>query len=126
MQQGPRLYNALSDEERIARLLKKQQRKNKEVHRVRRNRILASFLVVLLILGGQLSFELMQTQHIRQQVSVNKKQLKKTSVKNKRLNDEVQDLKDPDYLAKLIRYKYYETKPGETIYILPGKVDDQQ
>lgn len=44
MQRGPRLYNALSDEERLARLRRKAARKEKEVHRVRRNRIVALFL----------------------------------------------------------------------------------
>ena len=37
MQRGPRLYNALSDEERLARLRRKAARKEKEVHRVRKN-----------------------------------------------------------------------------------------
>ena len=45
MQRGPRLYNALSDEERLARLRRKAARKEKEVHRVRKNRIIACFAI---------------------------------------------------------------------------------
>lgn len=33
---GPRLFNALSDEERLARLKKDNERKIREVHRVRK------------------------------------------------------------------------------------------
>ena len=54
MQRGPRLYNALSDEERLARLRRKAARKEKEVHRVRRNRIVACFAIAILIFGLQL------------------------------------------------------------------------
>ena len=34
------------------------------------------------------------------------------------------DLKDPDYVAKVIRYKFYYSKSGESIYTLPDKEED--
>ncbi len=40
---GPRIYNSLSPEERKARLKRKQDKREKEIHRVRRNRIIAIF-----------------------------------------------------------------------------------
>ena len=110
MQRGPRLYNALSDEERLARLRRKAARKEKEVHRVRRNRIVACFAIAILIFGLQLIMVHVQTGRINSQIQTNKAQ--------------VADLKDPDYVAKVIRYKFYYSKSGESIYTLPDKEED--
>ena len=38
---GPRIYNSESTQAREARLRKKQARREKEIHRVRRNKIIA-------------------------------------------------------------------------------------
>ena len=113
MQRGPRLYNALSDEERLARLRRKAARKEKEVHRVRRNRIVACFAIAILIFGLQLIMVHVQTGRINSQIKTNKK-----------LKAQVADLKDPDYVAKVIRYKFYYSKSGESIYTLPDKEED--
>ena len=113
MQRGPRLYNALSDEERLARLRRKAARKEKEVHRVRKNRIIACFAIAILIFGLQLIMVHVQTGRINSQIQTNKK-----------LKSQVADLKDPDYVAKVIRYKFYYSKSGESIYTLPEKEED--
>lgn len=123
MNKGPRIYNALSDEERIARLQRKAARKVKEVHRVRRNRIMAIFAIVFLILGLQLVMMKVQTSRINSQVQASKAQLTKISKKTVKLEAQEKDLKDPDYLAKVIRYKFYYSKPGEVIYSIPEKED---
>ena len=99
MQRGPRLYNALSDEERLARLRRKAARKEKEVHRV-------------------------QTGRINSQIQTNKTELNQVNKTNKKLKAQVADLKDPDYVAKVIRYKFYYSKSGESIYTLPDKEED--
>ena len=108
MQRGPRLYNALSDEERLARLRRKAARKEKEVHRVRKNRIMVH----------------VQTGRINSQIQTNKAELNQVNKTNKKLKSQVADLKDPDYVAKVIRYKFYYSKSGESIYTLPEKEED--
>lgn len=124
MNNGPRIYNALSDEERIARLQRKANKKVKEVHRVRRNRILAIFAVVFLIFGIQLIMVHVQTNKINAQAVTTNKQLTKLKRSNKNLEDQATNLRDPDYLSKMIRYKFYYSKPGETIYNIPETVGD--
>lgn len=124
MNNGPRIYNALSDEERIARLQRKAERKVKEVHRVRRNRILAIFAVVFLILGIQLVMVHVRTNNIKAQAAASQTQLVKLKKSNKNLKNQVTDLQDPDYMSKMIRYKYYYSKPGETIYNVPEPSGD--
>lgn len=124
MNNGPRIYNALSDEERIARLQRKAERKAKEVHRVRRNRILAIFAVVFLILGIQLVMVHVRTNNIKAQAAASQTQLVKLKKSNKNLKNQVTDLQDPDYMSKMIRYKYYYSKPGETIYNVPEPSGD--
>ena len=124
MNNGPRIYNALSDEERIARLQRKANKKVKEVHRVRRNRILAIFAVVFLIFGIQLIMVHVQTNKINAQDVTTNKQLTKLKKSNKNLEDQATNLRDPDYLSKMIRYKFYYSKPGETIYNIPETAGD--
>ncbi|MCH3904822.1 MAG: septum formation initiator family protein [Lactobacillus sp.] len=123
---NPRIYNALSDEARVQRLLKKQQRHEREVHRVRRNRIIAIFAIVFIFLGVQLGVKIMRTKQINQQVASQRQTVTKIKHQNKKLQEKVSDLKDPNYVAKMIRYKYYYSKPGETIYTIPEKADDEQ
>ena len=124
MQRGPRLYNALSDEERLARLRRKAARNEKEVHRVRRNRIVACFAIAILIFGLQLIMVHVQTGRINSQIQTNKTELNQVNKTNKKLKAQVADLKDPDYVAKVIRYKFYYSKSGESIYTLPDKEED--
>ena len=80
---GPRIYNSLSPEERVARLRKKQEKREKEVHRVRRNRIIAAFLVLFAFLGIQLAVTHAQTNRINEQVQTSKKSLKQINNQKK-------------------------------------------
>ena len=118
MQRGPRLYNVLSDEERLARLRRKAARKEKEVHRVRKNRIIACFAIAILIFGLQLIMVHVQTGRINSQIQTNKAELNQVNKTNKKLKSHV------DYVAKVIRYKFYYSKSGESIYTLPEKEED--
>lgn len=45
---------------------------------------------------------------------------------NRRLKIKRNNLKDPDYLAKYIRYKFYYSKKGEQIYNIPEDSKDNQ
>lgn len=79
---------------------------------------------VMLIITLTLGFNIIQN-NIRASV-LNKKtdqekiELKKVKQKNKDLKLKVEQLKDSDYVAKIIRQKYYFSKDGETIYSLPS------
>lgn len=121
---GPRIYNSLSPEERIARLKRKQEKREKEVHRIRRNRIIAVFLVLFALLGIQLTVTRVQTQRINEQVQTQKKSLSQIDKQKRDLTAKRDDLKDPDYVAKLVRFKFLYSKPNETIYNLPEGKDD--
>jgi len=116
---GPRIYNSLSPEEQIARLRRKQEKREKEVHRVRRNRIIAAFVVIFAFLGVQIGVTHAQTDRINGQVEASKKTLKKINNQKQTLIAKKNDLKDPDYVAKLVRFKFLYSKPNETIYNLP-------
>lgn len=121
---GPRIYNSLSPEERVARLRKKQEKREKEVHRVRRNRIIAAFLVLFAFLGIQLAVTHAQTNRINEQVQTSKKSLKQINNQKRILLAKRDDLKDPDYVAKLVRFKFLYSKPNETVYNLPEDKDN--
>lgn len=123
---GPHIYNALSDEERVARLQRKAEKRIKEVRRVRRNRIVAVFGIAFLILGIQIAIMLTQTHRINSEVQASKSQLTKLNRENDRLDNQKNDLKDPDYLAKFARSKFLYSKPGEKVYNLPERTDDNQ
>ena len=116
---GPRIYNSLSPEEQVARLKRKQEKREKEVHRVRRNRIIAVFVAIFAFLGVQIGVTHAQTEHINSQVQTSKKSLKKINNQKQVLISKRNDLKDPDYVAKLVRFKFLYSKPNETIYNLP-------
>lgn len=116
---GPRIYNSLSPEEQVARLQRKQEKREKEVHRVRRNRIIAAFVAIFAFLGVQIGVTHAQTEHINSQVQTSKKSLKKINNQKQVLITKRNDLKDPDYVAKLVRFKFLYSKPNETIYNLP-------
>lgn len=115
----PRIYNSLSPEERIARLRHKQEKRAKEVHRIRRNRIIAVFVVLFTFLGIQIGVTHAQTSRIDNQVQTSKRELKKINNQKRVLTAKRDNLKDPDYVAKLVRFKFLYSKPNETVYNLP-------
>lgn len=117
---GPRLYNAESPEAKEARLRQKQARREKEIHRVRRNRIVAIFALIFVFLGIQIAIKLAQTARINGQVQSSKTQLVQIKAKDKKLKQKRDDLKDPDYVAKFIRNKFFYSKKNEKVYNLPG------
>lgn len=121
---GLRIYNSLSPEERKARLKRKQDKREKEIHRVRRNRIIAIFSILIVFLGIQISVKVAQTNRINNQVQASKESLTKVKKQDKDLSVKRDDLKDPDYVAKLVRYKFYYSKPNEKIYNVPEENDN--
>ncbi|MBP2057281.1 cell division protein DivIC [Lactobacillus colini] len=124
MRRGPRIYNGPSDQEKMAHLQRQAAKRVREVHRRRRTWLLLGFFGLLLILGMQLVKTESRTQQLHQQVAKSKAELTQVNKTNKRLKGQAEDLKDPDYVAKWIRYKLYYSKKGETIYNVPESQDD--
>ncbi|WP_201330484.1 FtsB family cell division protein [Lactobacillus nasalidis] len=104
--------------------LKKRQIKFREVHRVRRNRIIALILLAFAVLGFQLAVTKARTAKIEKQVSQSQTALAKAKSTKKKLTNERDDMKDSDYVAKVIRYKYKYTKSGERVYNIKEKGDN--
>lgn len=124
MNRGPRLYNGPSDQERIARMQRNAAKKVKEIHRRRRIWYLLGFAVLLLVLGLQLVKVKSRTNQINHQIAENKAKLVQVNKTNKKLKNQAKNLKDPEYVAKWIRYKLYYSKNGEVIYNIPEPQDD--
>ncbi|EEJ71083.1 septum formation initiator family protein [Lactobacillus ultunensis] len=116
MSHGPRIYNSMSPEEQRARLRRKQAKREKEVHRVRLNRIIAIFAIIFVLLGIQIAAKISQTGRINKQVEAEKQTLATIRDQDRELSTKKQDLKDPNYVAKLIRYKFYYSKTDEKVY----------
>lgn len=116
MSHGPRIYNSMSPEEQRARLMRKQARREKEVHRVRLNRIIAIFAIIFVLLGIQIAAKISQAGRINKQVEAERQTLATVKGQERELSTKKQDLKDPNYVAKLIRYKFYYSKTDEKIY----------
>ncbi len=64
-------------------------------------------------MGIQISVKVAQTNRINNQVQASKESLTKVKKQDKDLSVKRDDLKDPDYVAKLVRYKFYYSKPNE-------------
>ncbi|WP_297950749.1 septum formation initiator family protein [uncultured Lactobacillus sp.] len=124
MNHGPRIYNSLSPEEQRARLRRKQARREKEVHQKRLNVIVAVFAIIFIALGVQIAIKISQTGRLNNQVQAEKQALTKVKSKRDSLETKKQDLKDPNYVAKLIRYKFYYSKSDEKIYNVHEGNDD--
>lgn len=125
MNNGPRIYNSISPEEREARLRRKQEKRKKEVHRLRRNRLIAIFAIVFVFLGVQISIKVAQKQRIDSEVQASKKSLQKIRTEHKALKTKKADLQDPDYVAKMVRYKFLYSKSNEKIYNVPEGQDSK-
>lgn len=117
---GPRIYNSESPQAREARLRKKQEKREKEIHRVRRNRIIAIFAIIFVVLGVQIGIKVSQTARINAQVQTSKKNLAEVKAKDKKLTEQRDNLKDPDYVAKFIRNKFFYSRNNEKVYNLPN------
>ena len=124
MKKGPRIYNGPSDREIMTQMHRRETKRVKEIHRRRRTWLFLGFLALLLVLGMQFMKTESKTQQLRQQVSASKAKLTQVNKTNKKLKGQAKDLKDPDYVAKWIRYKFYYSKKGETIYNVPESQDD--
>lgn len=76
-------------------------------------------VVVLLVLGRQLWQSKKTQASLQTQITNQKQHLNKTQDLQKELKIQVNQLNDPIYVDKLIRYKYDYSKSGELVFILP-------
>ncbi len=99
--------------------------RHQEILRSRKKRgiiLVSFFLVVILMLVAQIFITKSKISNVSEQQVQTKKELKKSKVDNQKLKQNIKQLHDKDYIQKVIREKYYYTKPGETVYSLPGDV----
>ncbi|CAI2569348.1 hypothetical protein AKUH3B111A_03080 [Apilactobacillus kunkeei] len=101
------------------------QSRHQEILRSRKKRgiiLVSFFLVVILMLVVQIFITKSKVSNVSEQQVQTKKELKKSKLDNQKLKQNIKQLHDKDYIQKVIREKYYYTKPGETVYSLPGDV----
>lgn len=126
---GPRIYNSPGEKEQLALLVKKQRQREKyikHVHRVRRRLIAGVFVILFVFLGMQIMHTYMQTKQINDQVQTSKQTLSELNEQKRSLSIKRNNLKDSDYVAKLVRFKFLYSKPNETIYNLPEEKNKDQ
>ncbi|MCD2255943.1 FtsB family cell division protein [Agrilactobacillus fermenti] len=92
----------------------------RQVHKRRLYLIAILLSIVTAFLGLQIFQTHRNTQQLQSQVQMSKTQLQKAQTQNTDLKQNVQQLNNADYLEKVIREKYYYSKPGEIIFSLPG------
>ncbi|MFC6293807.1 septum formation initiator family protein [Lactiplantibacillus daoliensis] len=93
------------------------------ISQVRRRRfilIVAIFGALLLFFGCQLINTRANLSQVNHQVATSQVNLKQEQRKNAKLNSQIKQLNNEDYLQKLLRSKYDYTKRGETVYSLPN------
>ncbi|GFO98601.1 FtsB family cell division protein [Lactobacillus helveticus] len=124
MNYGPHIYNSLSPEAQREQLRRKQAKIEKKTHRIRLNRIVAIFAIIFVVLGVQIAIRVSQTARINNQVKAEKENLTKVEKTANNLKTKRQNLNDPNYVAKLIRYKFYYSKSNENIYNVHERNDN--
>ncbi|NRN72282.1 Cell division protein FtsL [Lactobacillus helveticus] len=124
MNYGPRIYNSLSPEAQREQLQRKQAKIEKKTHRIRLNRIVAIFAIIFVVLGVQIAIKVSQTARINNQVKAEKENLTKVKKTANNLKTKRQNLNDPNYVAKLIRYKFYYSKSNENVYNVHERNDN--
>lgn len=124
MNYGPHIYNSLSPEAQREQLRRKQAKIEKKTHRIRLNRIVAIFAIIFVVLGVQIAIKVSQTARINNQVKAEKVNLTKVKKTANNLKTKRQNLNDPNYVAKLIRYKFYYSKSNENVYNVHERNDN--
>lgn len=90
------------------------------IHRRRLHWLLGLLAVILIIGGWQLYRVHAAIGKSDQSVATARTELRQVKAKKNDLKIQVDQLRDSDYLAKLVRQKYLVSKSGEVIFELPG------
>lgn len=104
----------------------KDEKRHQKFKLIFRRRVLFYSAVATLVIGI-LVFNLVKQQRL---LATNKKQSTELQTKYNHLmqqetayKEQVEQLKDPEYVAKLARSEYYLSKNGEIIFTIPSKKD---
>ncbi|EUJ36588.1 FtsB family cell division protein [Brochothrix campestris] len=102
------------------------EKRHKKFKLVMRRRLLF-YLAIILLVVGTLVFNVVKQQ---MRLTTNKAESIKLEKKYEQLvkqeatyKQQVEQLKDPEYVAKLARSEYYLSKKGEIIFTIPSKED---
>lgn len=117
--QGPRIFNQITEAERVALYKKKKMKEQRQRYQKRRKWLVILFGVVIALLTFQIVSSNIHTFGIKNDLKSSQAQLEKAKASNTKLKGEVKLLNDDTYIGKLIRYKYFYSKPGEQVYNLP-------
>lgn len=99
--------------------------RHQKILRTRKKRamiLVSIFLVIALVLIYQIITTKTESSRVENKTNSTQVVLQNNKDNNKKLKQNVKQLYNNDYLEKLIRQKYYYSKPGETVYGLPGDV----
>lgn len=86
--------------------------------------IIGGFACVVLLFGVQIVRAKGNLTQINSQIAKQQANLKSEKATKKQLSVKVKQLNNHSYVEKLIRERYYYTKPGETVYSFPDKAID--
>ncbi|WP_407455375.1 FtsB family cell division protein [Ligilactobacillus aviarius] len=89
-------------------------------HRMKMLILCGVMLVITIMFGFNIIQNNIQAAVLGKKTREARVELKSAKQQNQKLNQRVAELKDSDYLAKIIRKKYFFSKDGETIYSLPS------
>jgi cell division protein DivIC len=110
--------------------VKTEDRKRKTDERqklVNNRKLLAVIIVFMLLLAGTVYVRIVRDQALAIKLKENKKlQMKLTSLKKeeRNLNQEIVNLNDDEYVARLARKEYYVSTNGEIIFTTPENTED--
>lgn len=104
---------------------KHQKQSERSVHKRRLVTLLSTLGAVTVVGTTAITHTHIQLNHQQAVVQTTRKQLDRTEAQKKTLKVQVDQLKDPGYLAKLVREKYLVSKPNETVFVLPKTDLDQ-
>ncbi|WP_268913871.1 FtsB family cell division protein [Lentilactobacillus sp. SPB1-3] len=119
-----KLENEFTKQRDIEMLQKKISNKLTRTRKGRALGIMAAFLCLILLLGFQIVSAKSNAAQINTQIAKQKANLNDEKSKNKQLGMKIKQLNNNTYVEKLIRERYYYTKPGETVYSFPDKAID--
>ncbi|EHO50902.1 FtsB family cell division protein [Lentilactobacillus kisonensis] len=83
--------------------------------------IIGVFAIFVIIFAVQIIRAKVNYADVNVQISRQEKKYHQQKTTNKVLNAKVAQLNDKSYVEKIIRDRYYYTKPGETVYSFPNQ-----
>ncbi|QFP79081.1 FtsB family cell division protein [Latilactobacillus graminis] len=114
-----KIENAFTQQQAAQRVMQNQADHVNHVHQRRLWILGIVAILVVLICGVQILQAHRSLAEIKETAATKEKTLKKAKTTESDLKIQVKQLQDSNYLAKYIRYKYYYSKDGETIFSLP-------